>query len=149
VAPELSVHAKEPPLPPAMACVPLAVSTDDHSDQSIVSLTEEGRLIAVPVPSRWAMRSIDVSLLAVQETVQRPAPVAVVAPLPGWTIPNCVAVEEVQPLVIEVALGMVAVTTVPELAPPAIAVASAHARASATRARANARVKDRRWGIAC
>lgn len=122
--------------------VPSAEAIDVNWLQLIAPVNVPGRLIAVPDLSRWAMRSIEELLEDAQPTVH--APVAVVAPVPGWTTPNDVAAAPTQPLVSWIALGMSAVTTV-ELdaagAPPAVASASARANAAAADAR---RAADRR-----
>lgn len=139
--------------------MPSAVSTAVQWLQSVEPLKPDGRLIAVPTPSRWAMRSIDELLLDDHDTMQRPAPVSVVAPEPGSTLPNDVADVDVQPLVSCSALGIVAEMTVLDEAPnddPAasIAVASSSATVRArrlprrsARGRAAMRVRDRGHGM--
>ena len=98
--------------------------------------------MAVPKPSLWYVRSIDVALLAPHVTTQSAVVTAVV---PGWTVPNSVipAVDGAHPAApTVVALGMVADTTVLDDAPGASCVdasATTTAMSSVEHARRRAR----------
>ena len=119
-----------------MLAEPALISSNDPESRTDLSAhVDVGAPMAVPMPSDWNVRSIEVALLEPHVTTQS---ADVTALDPGCTTPNSVtfAVPGAQPLVTTVvALGIVAVTMIADDAPletptpSAIAASAPHASA--------------------